>query len=83
MVDVLLFSILHPVFASILVGVGLLIFLFMIFMMVSREPIPKDLERLKRDTERRAHVPGLGGGHGVLFLENGGPTPYQKEDEDY
>jgi hypothetical protein len=52
-------------------------------MLLPRDQPPKELERLKRDTNRRAYVPPFGGGSGVLFLEDGGPTKPEKSDENY
>ncbi len=71
---------LNPVFAGLF---GLFFALLLIVMAFPRDRPPKDLERLKRDTNRRAHIPPFGAGGGVLFLENGGPTKPPKPDEDH
>jgi hypothetical protein len=72
--------VLNPVYAGLF---GLFFALFLTFMLLPRDQPPKELERLKRDTNRRAYVPPFGGGSGVLFLEDGGPTKPEKSDENY
>lgn len=62
---------------------GIFYFLFLVFMMLPRDRVPKDLERVRRDADRRAHFPAGGYGKGLLHLEDGGPTRRDRKDEDY
>ena len=80
---VILFSFLSPIVAVVLIWLGVLLGLPVVYLAMSREPLHKDVERLKRDTDRRAHVPAFGGGHGVLFFEDGGPTKPNPQEEEY
>ena len=73
--------VINPVFAGLFGGLGVFLALFLVYMVLSSEPLQKDVERLKLDTNRRAITSGYGGG-GLLFLEDGRPTKRKKHDED-
>ncbi len=57
---------------------GVFLVLFIIIMLLPSDRSSKDLERIKRDIDRRTHfVSGYGGGgKGLIHFEDGGPTPY-------
>ena len=62
---------------------GVFCIIFLVFMALPRDQVPKDLERTKRDIDRRTHFPAGGYGKGLIHFENGGPTHPEKTDEDY
>ncbi|MFX1576233.1 MAG: hypothetical protein ACFFCF_03565 [Promethearchaeota archaeon] len=72
--------IINPVFA---IPLGGLFAILTALLLIPRDRPPKELERLRRDTARRAHIPPFGATSGILFLEDGGPTKPKKHDEDY
>lgn len=85
-----LFLFLTLIFTGLLITVpffavlfGLFAGLFFIFLILPQDRVPPDLNRIRRDINRRAHFPAGGYGKGVVSFEDGGPTPYQKEDKDY
>lgn len=57
---------------------GVLLVLFIIIMLLPSDKPSKDLERIKRDIDRRTHfVSGYGGGgKGLIHFEGEGPAPY-------
>lgn len=57
---------------------GVLLVLFSIIMLLPSDKPSKDLERIKRDVDRRTHFVGGygGGGKGLIHFEDGRPTPY-------
>lgn len=64
---------------------GALLGLFLLLFLIPADKRPKDLERRKRDADRRAHFIGGagGGGKGLIHFEGSGPTPHRPElDED-
>jgi uncharacterized membrane protein YfcA len=60
---------------------GALLGLFLILFLIPADKRPKDLERRKRDADRRAHFIGGhgGGGKGLIHFEGSGPTPHRPE----
>ncbi|MFW9831040.1 MAG: hypothetical protein ACFFD8_04635 [Candidatus Thorarchaeota archaeon] len=62
---------------------GTFYFLFIVYLMVPRDRVPKDLERIRRDLNRRTHFPAGAYGKGLLHLEDGGPTKKDRKDEQY
>jgi len=55
----------------------------LVFMLLPRDRVPKSLQRIRRDIDRRAHFPAGGYGKGVISFEDGEPTKPQKDEEDY
>ena len=62
---------------------GVFCILFVIFMALPRDRVPKDLERTRRDIDRRTYFSAGSHGKGLIHFENGGPTRPEKIDEDY
>jgi len=60
---------------------GALLGLFLLLFLIPPDKRPKDLERRKRDADRRAHFIGGhgGGGKGLIHFEGSGPTPHRPE----
>ncbi|MFX1564804.1 MAG: hypothetical protein ACFFCH_02315 [Promethearchaeota archaeon] len=52
-------------------------------MALPRDQVPKDLERIRRDLDRRTYFMAGSHGKGLIHFENGGSTPAKKTDEDY
>ncbi len=69
---------LNPLFALLW---GFFCILFVVFMALPRDRVPKDLERIRRDIDRRTHFRSFG--TGLLHFENGGPTKPKPHEDDY
>lgn len=62
---------------------GFFCILFVVFMALPRDRVTKDLERTRRDIDRRTYFSTGAYGKGLIHFENGGPTRPEKTDEDY
>jgi hypothetical protein len=71
---------LMPVFGLLF---GLFASLFLFFMALPRDRVPKDLERIRRDIDRRTYFQTGSSGRGIIPFENGGPTKPKRDNEDY
>ena len=62
---------------------GALLGLFLLLFLIPADKRPKELERRKRDADRRAYfIGGYGGGKGLIHFEGDGPTPHRPEIEE-